>query len=64
MWTELLEAKNRFIAEMWRELFDAEGVATQIVIVGDRDAAGDLTPRKIFVPDSKTHVAAEIIRKI
>ena len=38
MWTELLEAKNRFIAEMWRELFDAEGVATQIVIVGDRYA--------------------------
>ena len=64
MWTELLEAKNRFIAEMWRELFDAEGVATQIVIVGDRDTASDLTPRKIFVPDSKTHVAAEIIRKI
>jgi hypothetical protein len=64
MWTELLVAKNRFIAEMWRELFDAEGVATQVVVVGDRSTASDLTPRKIFVPDSKTHVAAEIIRKI
>jgi hypothetical protein len=64
MWSELLEAKNRFIAEMWRDLFDAEGIATQVVIVGDRASASDLTPRKIFVPDSKTHVAAEIIRKI
>jgi len=64
MWTELLEARNRFIAELWKELFDAEGVATRVVIVGDRSTAGDLTPRKIFVPDSKTHVAQEILRKI
>lgn len=64
MWTELLEVKNRFTAELWKELFDAEGVATQIIVTGDRRTAGDLTPRKIYVPDSKTHVAREIMRKI
>jgi putative signal transducing protein len=64
VWTELLVTKNRFIAELWKELFDAEGVATQIIIAGDPGAAGDLTPRRIFVPDSKTHVAREILRKI
>jgi hypothetical protein len=64
MWTELMETTNRFMAELWKELFDAEGVATQIVIAGDPATAGDLTPRKIYVPDSKTHVAAEILRKI
>jgi hypothetical protein len=64
VWTELLEARNRFTAELWKELFDAEAVATRIVIVGDANVAGDLTPRKIFVPDSKTHVAREIMRKI
>lgn len=64
MWTELMETKNRFQAEIWKELFDAEGVATRIVIAGDPQIAGDMTPRKIFVPDSKTHVAAEIMRKI
>lgn len=64
MWTELLEARNRFMADLWRELFDAEAVATRIVITGDAATAGDLTPRKIFVPDSKTHVANEILRKI
>lgn len=64
MWTELLEARNRFMAELWQELFDAEAVATRVVIAGDATTAGDLTPRKIFVPDSKTHVAAEILRKI
>ncbi len=64
MWTELLEAKNRYIAEIWKELFDAEGVSTRVVIVGNRAEATDMTPRKIFVPDSKTHVAEEIMRKI
>ncbi len=64
MWTELLEAKNRYIAELWKELFDAEGVATRVIVVGKPEEATDLTPRKLFVPDSKTHVAAEILRKI
>ena len=64
MWTELLEAKNRYIAELWKELFDAEGVATRVMVVGNPADATDLTPRKIYVPDSKTRVAEEIIRKI
>jgi hypothetical protein len=64
MWTELFEVKNRYIAEVWRELFNAEAVATQVVVVGDPATAGDMTPRKIYVPDSKTHVALEIMRKI
>lgn len=64
MWTELLEAKNRYIAEIWKELFDAEGVSTRVVIVGNRAEATDMTPHKLFVPDSKTHVAEEIMRKI
>ncbi len=64
MWTELFEAKNRYIAELWKELFDAEGVATRVMVVGNPADATDLTPRKIYVPDSKTHVAEEILRKI
>jgi hypothetical protein len=64
MWTKLLDAKNRYVAELWKELFDAEGVATQVVIVGSREDATDMTPRELWVPDSKTHVAEEIIRKI
>ena len=64
MWHQLLQAKNRFIAELWRELFDAEGVATRVVVVGNLEDSTDLTPRLIYVPDSKTHVAEEIMRKI
>jgi hypothetical protein len=64
MWTELMEVKNRYIAEIYRELFNAEGVASQIVVAGDPKTAVDMAPRKIFVPDSKTHVALEVLRKI
>jgi hypothetical protein len=64
MWTKLLDAKNRYVAELWKELFDAEGVSTRVVVVGDIKQATDMTPREIWVPDSKTHVATEIIRKI
>jgi len=64
MWSPLFEVKNRYIAEVWRELFNTEGVATRIIVRGDLRTAGDLTPRQIWVPDSKTHVALEIMRKI
>jgi len=64
MWTELFEAKNRYAAELWKELFDAEGLACRLVVAGDPAHASDMTPRKIYVPDSKTHVAEEILRKI
>ena len=64
MWSVLLEAKNRYIAELWKELFDAEGVATRVVVAGHPAEATDMTPRVIYVPDSKTHVAQEIMRKI
>jgi hypothetical protein len=64
VWTELFEARNRYIAELWRELFNAEGVASRVIVVGDPKTASDLAPRKIYVPDSKTHVALEVMRKV
>lgn len=64
MWTELFRVKNRYAAEMWKELFDAEGLACRLIIDGDPAQASDMTPRTIYVPDSKTHVAEEILRKI
>ncbi len=64
MWTELMQVPNRYVADIWKELFDAEGVATRIVVLGEWKTHGDFTPRAIWVPDSKTHVAAEILRKV
>jgi hypothetical protein len=57
-----MEAKNAYLAEAWQELFNAEAVAVRIV--PPLGIGPDLAPREIWVPDSKTHVAREIMRKI
>ena len=59
-----MEVPNRYIAETWRELLNAEGVSVRLIVPPERAGDGDLAPRLIFVPDSKTHVAREILRKI
>jgi hypothetical protein len=63
MWTKFMDVKNGYAAEVWKELLDAEGVSNRVVppLAGD---APMTQPREIWVPDSKTHVAAEILRKI
>jgi hypothetical protein len=57
-----MRVKNGYVARVWKDLYDAEGVAVRIVppLVG----ASLKDPREIWVPDSKTHVAAEIMRKV
>ena len=62
MWSKFMDVKNGYAAEVWKELLDAEGVSNRVV---PPLAGAPMTqPREIWVPDSKTHVAAEILRKI
>jgi len=35
MWTEIARAPNLMVAELWKELFDGEGVTAMIAPVGD-----------------------------
>jgi hypothetical protein len=63
MWSKFMEVRNGYTAQMWREFFWAEGVAVQIIPPLDGDAPMS-APRELWVPDSKTHVAAELLRKI
>jgi hypothetical protein len=51
------------VARVWKDLYDAEGVALQIVppLTGSHSLR---EARDIWVPDSKTHVAVEIMRKV
>jgi hypothetical protein len=63
MWAKLMTVKNGYVARIWKELYDSEGVALRVV--PPLTTAHSLSePREIWVPDSKTHVAAEIMRKI
>jgi len=62
MWTKLMEVKNGYAAEVWWELFNAEAVSVRVV--PPLNQAPMMAPREIWVPDSKTHVAREVMRKI
>ena len=65
MWAEFLQLPNRYVAETWRDLLHAEGIAVPPHRPApERAAEGDLAPRTLLVPDSKTHVAREILRKV
>jgi hypothetical protein len=58
-----MTVQNGHIARIWKSLYDAEGVACRVV--PPLSAAHSLDEaREIWVPDSKTHVAVEIMRKI
>ena len=64
MWAEFMRTKNGYVAEIFREVLDAEGIAVRVIPEGGDPRAGMMLPRTLYVPDSKTHVAAEVLRKI
>jgi len=64
MWTKLMEAKNAYVAEMWKELFNAEALSVQVMPASGWARAAELEMHAIYVPWGKTHVAQEVLRKI
>ena len=63
MWSKLIDCGNGYEAESWRDVLNAEAVSVRIVPPLEAPISM-LTPREIWVPDSKTHVAREVMRKV
>ncbi len=63
-WTPFRKAPNLLIAEMWKELFDAEGLPVRILPEGEVRTWGETTTFVVYVPRGREHVAQEILRKI
>lgn len=58
-----MTVQNGYVARIWKQLYDAEGVACRVV--PPLTASNSYNqPRDLWVPDSKTHVAVEIMRKV
>ena len=64
MWIKLMETKNAYTAEVWKELFNAQALSVRVVPMLAGPDAGELEPYEIYVPRGKLHVAQEILRKI
>ena len=52
-------------AEMWKDMFEAEGIPTHILPAGGALMMGqEIAEYRILVPDDRKHVIEEILRKL
>jgi len=63
MWVQVKIAPSLMIAEMWKEFFEGEGIPTRILADPDSPAVGESATYRVYVPEEKDHVVAEILRK-
>ena len=52
------------LAEMWKELFEGEGIPTRIMPVSGLPMGQELADYSILVPRDKEHVIKEVLRKL
>jgi hypothetical protein len=64
MWTEVKKAKNLMVAEMWKELFEGEGIPTRIMPVSGLPIGQEFAEYSILVPKDKEHVINDVLRKL
>ena len=62
MWVEFKTVPNLISAEMWKELFEAEGIPTRILPEGAE--VGEKAKYRVLVPELKKHLIEDILRKI
>ena len=65
MWVEMRRTSNLLLAEMWKELFEGEGISVRLLTEGTMEPGGvEDAPYVVYVPFWKKHVAEEVLRKI
>jgi hypothetical protein len=64
MWVKVKQAKSLMLAEMWKELFEGEGIPTRILPASSEPQDKELATYSILVPQDKEHVIQEVLRKL
>ena len=64
MWVEVKRAQSLMTAEMWKELFEGEGIPTRIMPVSGLPIGQELATYRVLVPKDKEHVIREVLRKL
>ncbi len=62
MWVQVKAVSNLVMAEMWKELFEEEGIPTRIL--DGLDEKGESATYRVLVPREKEHVIQEALRKL
>lgn len=63
-WVPYKKAPNLVMAEMWKQLFEAEGLPARILPEGEIRTWSESCRFVVYVPRGREHVAQEILRKI
>jgi len=64
MWVEVKKANSLVLAEMWKELFEGEGIPTRLLPLSDEPRDREMATYSILVPQDKEHVIKEVLRKL
>ena len=65
MWIEIKKAQNLALAEMWKELFEGEGIPARILPDPERKSgSGEPAGYRILVSQERVHVVEEVLRKL
>ncbi len=64
MWVEIKKASSLMVAEMWKELFEGEGIPTRIFPVSGLPTGQEFAEYSVLVPGDKEHVIKDILRKL
>tara|TARA_B100000029_G_scaffold482524_1_gene532716 strand:+ start:39712 stop:39906 length:195 start_codon:yes stop_codon:yes gene_type:complete len=64
VWVDYKIASNLILAQMWKDLFESEGLPTRLMPEIGINEWNFMTSFRILVPKGREHVADEILRKI
>ena len=64
MWVEVKKANSLMLAEMWKELFEGEGIPTRILPASGMPIGQEFATYSVLVPEDKEHVINEVLRKL
>ena len=64
MWVEVKKAKSLMVAEMWKELFEGEGIPTHILPASGIPIGQESAEYSVLVPKDKEHVIKDVLRKL
>ncbi len=64
MWVVIKKAQYLMIAEMWKELFEGEGIPTLILPVSGLPIGQEIAEYSVLIPSDKEHVIKDILRKL
>ncbi len=64
MWVEAKKAPSLMLAEMWKDLFEGEGVPARIMGEKGLPSGQEIDSYRVMVPEDKKHIIDEVLRKL